>query len=308
MTKSWRIDDFMPEAAAYYRELELKFGAEIYHPLQATRFCLNHEDAKRCQRRTRNPRYANVLKGFQDAGTAGQNFADEYGSMQIEGAAWVDLPQTLKVLRNRILSEGSFLCQDFEYEDLQRSQTGWSYHQQDYIGVIFCEGNELKHNPWFQNLPLKPAKGETLLCQSENVDFESNHLIHHEKWFLPYADGSFRIGATYDEGDLSHHPTEEGKAKLIGAFHKLTPAAEGLMVIKHLAGLRPSTADARPLLGSHQTEQGLHVFNGLGSKGASLAPTLSKEFIDYLLDGKPLDPETDIRRFNTDDICDSQRE
>jgi glycine/D-amino acid oxidase-like deaminating enzyme len=78
----------------------------------------------------------------------------------------------------------------------------------------------------------------------------------------------------------------------------MTHQSYSLNIIDQPAGIRPSTRDARPFLGAHPTEQGLYIFNGLGSKGASLAPTLSREMADYIFQGKPLDPETDIQRFS----------
>jgi glycine/D-amino acid oxidase-like deaminating enzyme len=123
-------------------------------------------------------------------------------------------------------------------------------------------------------------------------------LLHHHKWMLPYPDGSFRLGATYDDADANPAPTEPGRQLLLDAFKKLFPDRPEPTVLKHLAGHRPSTPDARPLLGAHPTKTGLYLLNGLGSKGASLAPTLSRELCEFLLSGKALDPETDLRRFN----------
>ena len=220
MTKSWRIDDFAPAARSFYQLLEQSFGASIYHPIDATRFCLNAEDAKRCQRRIRNPRYNNVLDTFQEAGAEGSDFADDYGSARIKGAAWVDLPEVLRVLREHYAKSNRLLREDFAHTELSRSQEAWIYQNVPYRGVVFCEGGALKANPWFGQLPLTPAKGETLLCESSQPP-SPQKLVHHKKWFLPYEDGSFRIGATYDENNLNMDPTEQGKASLKRAFDHL---------------------------------------------------------------------------------------
>jgi glycine/D-amino acid oxidase-like deaminating enzyme len=70
-----------------------------------------------------------------------------------------------------------------------------------------------------------------------------------------------------------------------------------IKIEQHLAGLRPSTKDARPILGEHQEATGIFIFNGLGSKGTSLAPLLTLQFLNYLLEGTPFDSETDLSRF-----------
>jgi len=50
-------------------------------------------------------------------------------------------------------------------------------------------------------------------------------------------------------------------------------------------------------MGEHPENQGVYIFNGLGTKGYMMAPTLASELADFMLEQKPLDPETDIRRF-----------
>jgi glycine oxidase len=67
-------------------------------------------------------------------------------------------------------------------------------------------------------------------------------------------------------------------------------------IINQESGIRPTTRDRRPIIGTHQAFNKLHVFNGLGAKGYLLAPLLAKEFVTHLLTGAPLDPEVVINR------------
>ena len=297
MTKSWRIDEFAPEAREFYQALERESGRSLHHPIAITRFCLNAEDAKRARRRLRNPRYASVLESFQAPGAEGADYADLHGSLRISGGAWVDLPAVLDVLRTRYQRSGQFQVGNFDHGALARDEAGWCYAGQAFRGVIFCEGAALPANPWFGHLPLQAAKGETLLCRSGHLE-PPEKILHHDKWVLPYPDGSFRLGATYDDADPNPAPTAAARSEILHAFGQLNPGKPQPTILKHLAGHRPGTVDARPLLGAHPSESGLYLFNGLGSKGASLAPTLSRELCEFLLDGRALDPETDLRRFD----------
>ena len=88
-----------------------------------------------------------------------------------------------------------------------------------------------------------------------------------------------------------------GARELLDAARSFIAPQHALTVKQHYAGLRPTTKDIRPFIGDHPTEAGLHIFNGLGSKGASLAPELIRQFLAHLLEGEPLDPEIDIARF-----------
>ena len=46
----------------------------------------------------------------------------------------------------------------------------------------------------------------------------------------------------------------------------------------------------------HPDFKHLYLFNGLGAKGYLIAPLLAKEFVDYLIFDKPLDPEVNLVR------------
>lgn len=297
MTKSWRFDDFAPEAARFYAAIEQAFSVKLYHPIRARRFCLNADDAKRARRRCRNPRYATVLGEFDPPETTDGLFNNREGSFAIQGAAYVDLPRCVETLRAYFKRVGHYEDRIFTHQALERTDLGWSYAGQCYQRVVFCEGAALQANPWFRDLPLTPAKGETLLCHSKKLE-RADQLYHHSKWLLPYPDGTFRIGATYDEADPSPEPTKLAREELRQAFHSMMQAPQPLNILDQPAGIRPGTGDARPFLGAHRSEPALFILNGLGSKGAALAPTLGRELMEFIFENKALDAETDIRRFD----------
>ncbi len=297
MTKSWNFDHLLPAAEATYRDIEQPLGLNIYHPIPELRFCQNADDVKRVGRRMRNPRYQDVLGDFHEAAHAAPQFNDPHGSFDINQAAYVDLPTLVRALRKVFKEQCLFQDEVFEHAQLKRDGDGWKYKALRADKVIFCEGAAHRANPWFKELPLKPAKGETLLCQSPTLQLPPK-LFHHTKWFLPYPDGSFRIGATYDEADLTAEPTEARKNELLDAAKGALKAPHEIQITAHLAGIRPSTVDSRPIVGAHPKEPGLYVLNGLGSKGASTAPNMTTQLVEHLLDGRPLDPEVDLARYS----------
>ncbi len=40
------------------------------------------------------------------------------------------------------------------------------------------------------------------------------------------------------------------------------------------------------------------IFNGFGAKGGLLIPWYAKQFANHLVNGEPLDPAADIRRYD----------
>jgi glycine oxidase len=62
-------------------------------------------------------------------------------------------------------------------------------------------------------------------------------------------------------------------------------------------GIRPTTPDRRPILGAHPEHQNVLIFNGLGTKGVSLAPYFSQVLSELLENEVPLNKEVDIQRY-----------
>ncbi len=298
MTKTWNVDRLLPEAETTYRRIEQQFGIQVYHPVPLRRYCQHSADAKRLGRRMRNPRYHDVFGNFIPPGSEPEAILDTHGSVEILHAAYVDLPKLVLTLRNYFAETGRFRDETFAHSELTQQAHRWHYHGIDTDKVIFCEGIGMRENPWFRSLPLTPAKGETLILTSETLQLPQT-IYHHKKWILPYGDQSFRVGATYDEADLTPEPTPHGKAELFDAAREFIKPEHALAVQQHLAGIRPSTSDTRPLLGRHPEHPELFILNGLGSKGASLAPEMSRAMLDFLISETPLDPEVDIARFQT---------
>lgn len=296
MIKTWNFDALIPQAIATYRELEQTFGVELYHPIPLIRYCQHSIDAKRMAKRMRNPRYASVLGEPIPVGAGPNALEDTHGSFHIKQAAYTNLPKLLQILRQYFSDNGQFREETFIHDDLQKQDAQWRYHGLEADRVIFCEGTGMQTNPWFHWLPLTPAKGETLLLECPTLQLP-RAIYHHRKWLLPYGDHTYRLGATFDSDDDTPDPTEAGARELLDSARSFIAPHHTLTVKQHTAGLRPTTKDFRPFIGTHPSEPSLHIFNGLGSKGASLAPELIRQFLAYLLEGAPLDPEIDIARY-----------
>ena len=297
MTKTWNFDQVLPEAAKTYRSIEQQLSIQVYHPIPEVRFCQNEEDLKRAGRRMRNPRYQDVLSRMVVAGDAATEFNDDFGTFHIDQAAYVDLPLVVHTLRTSFAALGKLRDETFHHSELKPTAIGWQYRDLHTDNVIFCEGAAAQDNPWFKNLPLKPAKGETILCQIPTLRLPQM-LYHHKKWLLSYPDGTFRIGATYDASDLNDAPTESKKDELIRAAHEALKDSREIEVIEHIAGIRPSTVDSRPIIGAHPTRLGLYLVNGLGSKGASTAPSMTQQLTKHILEKTPIENEVVLTRFD----------
>ena len=296
MTKSWNFDQLLPEAEATYRSIENTLDIKIYHPLSALRFCQNKEDVKRLDRRLRNARYQDVLGKFHEPGSGNSNFNDRHGCFEIKKAAYVDLPKLVTSLQDTFLQKNQFRDEYFDHSELKKVGSTWQYRDIIAEDVTFCEGAAHSKNPWFSQIPLIPIKGETLHCYIPSLELAEG-LVHHKKWVLAYSDGSFRIGATYDESDNYPEPTENGKELLLDAACAALKRSHFIEPISHQAGIRPGTPDSKPIVGAHPDQRGLYLLNGLGSKGATTGPSMAKLLTEHILDGSLIDPVVDPQRF-----------
>jgi glycine/D-amino acid oxidase-like deaminating enzyme len=298
MTKSWAFDTLRSQAQEFYRALEQQFQRSFFHTIPLTRYCQQPDDLKRLGRRMRNPRYQAVIGRQYPRGTGHPALRDPFGHFEILQAAYVDIPALMNCLHSDFAQQGCWLDAGFDYNALQyqSKQSTWQYQGQHYQRVIFCEGCGLQHNPWFRYLPLKAAKGETLLLQAPTLTLP-HALYHHRKWLLAYPNGTLRLGSSYDEIDLSPLPTAQAYQNLLDAFHQMTQPNTDYRVIEQRAGHRPTTPDSRPILGEHPNHSGLFILNGLGSKGASLAPNMIEQLIQFIWEKKPLSPEVELLRW-----------
>ncbi len=182
----------------------------------------------------------------------------------------------------------------FDYKELIIHEEYISYKNETAKRIVFCEGHLVKHNPFFNWIPLVPAKGEIANLSIPNLNLDD--LIFNRDGFLFQTEpNAYRVGATYNWKTLNDEPTEEGLNELQKKVAAITN--EPYTILKHQAGVRPSSKDRRPIIGEHPKHKRLFIFNGLGTKGVMLAPYFSKNFVLFLSGKEALHDEVNVKRF-----------
>jgi len=170
-----------------------------------------------------------------------------------------------------------------------------SYQNIKALQVIFCEGPQATKNPFFSTLPFRLVKGELIVVALH----QPLEVIYNRRIFvLPQVANQAVVGATYDRQDLSARPTEKARQILEEKLRATFSLA--YTVRKQRVGIRPATFDRRPLIGIHPRYPQIGIFNGLGTKGVSLAPYLAKKFVEHLLLQKALPPEVQMSKVRLD--------
>ncbi len=291
--KTWRADTLLPFARQFYRQLEEALGLRCYHPRNILRVFTHSGEENDWLARSAEPGCAPYMAPEAAPGAYAQYTAPCLGYGETLQTAQVDLWSICRELRSRWQQQDCWLADTFDYAQLQLSKQGVQYRQYQARQLVFCEGWRLRSNPYFNYLPLQGNKGEVLIVQFPEVAFDK--MIKNKVFIAPLSTGDYWVGGSSHNHFADELPSEAGSSFVQQKLDEMirTP----YRVLAHRAAVRPTVRDRRPLLGRHPHHPQLAVFNGLGTKGASLAPYWAGEMVKMLLDGEMLDREVDIARF-----------
>jgi glycine/D-amino acid oxidase-like deaminating enzyme len=181
----------------------------------------------------------------------------------------------------------------FDYKDLHIEDTQIVYKGSLYDHVVFCGGYRALTNPLFNWLEIYPMKGEYLVCHIP--DLELQYHLKSKVSLIPLAEKDmYWCGATYDRYNEDPRSTEAGRNYLLKHLREIVQLP--ITIEHHGAGIRATTRDRRPYVGTHPQHSRIHLITGLGTKGASLAPYCAHAVADLLENGKAMPPEIDLLR------------
>lgn len=135
-------------------------------------------------------------------------------------------------------------------------------------------------------------KGELIYVKTEH---QPKVIYNRGVFVISKKNGVCKVGATYNNQNLTNLPTEEGKNELNRKLKELIKF--DYSIVDQKAGIRPATKDRRPLIGNHPKLKNVYIFNGLGAKGVSLAPFYANQLVSNLNGEIELDTEVNIERY-----------
>ncbi len=136
-------------------------------------------------------------------------------------------------------------------------------------------------------------KGEALIVSIPGLP--ANHIYKQGLNIVPWSDGLFWIGSTYEWDFKNVLPTPAWRLKVEKQLKNWLKIP--FEIIDHLASERPANMERRPFVGLHPAFNAVGIFNGMGAKGCSLAPFFAKQFCDYLVKESPIYADADVKRF-----------
>jgi glycine/D-amino acid oxidase-like deaminating enzyme len=292
IVKTWQIDTVMPAAVRMYEALEKKLGTSIVKQCNIINFHASEQMQKAFEDRiAENPTY---LSTQPLPNTIAAAFEAPFGHTVIDPCWLVNLENLLHYWRQNLIEKKAFVEDVFDFKKLESKADHIVYDKYTANKIIFCEGAKGQENPYFKQLPFAPNKGEALLVKINDLD--NRYIYKKAVSIVPWKNAVFWVGSNYEWDNYNDDPSPSFKEKTITVLNEwLTIPYE---VIDHIAGIRPANTQRRPFIGMHPVFKNIGIFNGMGTKGCSLAPYFAEQMTKHILNQTPIDNEATIDRFH----------
>ncbi|MED1794817.1 glycine oxidase ThiO [Brevibacillus nitrificans] len=134
-------------------------------------------------------------------------------------------------------------------------------------------------------IPVRPVRGQIAAVSSVGIPLRTV-IFGTSGYITPKKDGKIVIGATEDESGFQREVTLAGLASVLNGVMPYVPALHAAAFLEAWGGLRPATADGKPLLGPVPGWEGLSLAGGHFRNGILLSPVTAIRMADYLESGQ----------------------
>jgi hypothetical protein len=294
IVKSWRADEFIPNAASLYQAIEKELNTQFYFNTPILEIYNDHGNRNDWMNRSVTSGIGEFIGKDYNVDELPKSLNAPLGALELKHTGWLNATQFKNDLKKWLQSNNAYAEGNIEYHSLEKNGDFFHFHEFTFDKLIDCRGYYSSQSKSWNYLPFNPAKGEEIIFKSD-ADLWNNFIYHNTFKIIPTSNNEFRFGATYSWNDFTVDITNEAREKLINGLASLLDAP--YTITGQRAGIRPATKDRRPFMGQHPIEKNHFLFNGLGSKGVSSAPTLAKEMMEFLINQKPINAEYTLDRF-----------
>ncbi|MBO6879059.1 FAD-dependent oxidoreductase [Winogradskyella sp.] len=288
----WRAKEQLEIALPVYNKIEADLNIKIDYKLQILRRFASVEEQNLWFNASDKPKLEPYLS--TELVKNSNNAIDApYGFGEVLHAGRIDTETLIKAYKNFLKENNSLYKTRFKYDKLRFKSGTLQYEDMNAKHIVFAEGFGVKQNPYFNFIPLNGTKGEVLTIKAPELKLE--YAIKSSVFVIPVGNDLYTVGSTYNRDDKSNTPTQEGKNELFSKLRAFVTC--DFDVINHVAGIRPTVKDRRPLVGKHPEHKNLYVLNGLGTRGVMIAPYVAEKLYRFIENNEALDSEININRF-----------
>lgn len=292
MTPTYAADLLFPHLQQWYPEAERILNKKFFSPMPIYRPFLSLQEQEQWSIKAGETNLQRFVQKVHRSPMIGGALNDPWGGLELGLSGYLDVKAWVTAVRELLVDQGLYESQFFDEHELTLAEEV-SYRGITADRIVFCNGLAARQSRWFEYLPLRPLKGETLVVR---MNLPADRIISRGAYVVPTpVPGEFVVGSTYEHEPFLTEATEEGKAVLAGRLARLVNVP--VETVHQDWGIRPTVSDRRPLLGGHPKSDKVVIFNGLGTKGVSLAPYFASRLADWMDGIAALPDEVNISRF-----------
>ncbi|BAO76342.1 NAD(P)/FAD-dependent oxidoreductase [Winogradskyella sp. PG-2] len=289
----WKAKTQLELALPLYSNIENDLNIKVDYPLRILRRFTSIQEQNKWFTASDKPALETFLS-TQLVKNTNSEIEAPYGFGEVLHAGRVDTELLISCYKDFLKQNDCLKDITFQHSTVQFEANLILYKNYKASHLVFAEGFGVKHNPYFEDIPLTGSKGEILTIKAPELKID--YAIKSSVFVIPIGGDLYNVGSTYDNEDKSNLPTEKAKTELLLKVKSFIKC--DFEVVRHVAGVRPTVKDRRPLVGRHSEYNNLYVLNGLGTRGVMIAPYVAKELFKFIENNEALDAEIDIKRFN----------
>jgi glycine oxidase len=295
MSRTWMADKIFPEVNRFYSWAEEYLGHHFFHQQPIYRPFISIEEQNEWMGKSANHSLREYIQEVFTQSMYSHQVHDPFGGILLKNCGYLDMRAFLGAVRNHLFAKDSFIQERFDETRLAVTSTKVRYQDIEADKIIFCNGTAIKQSHLGGWLPIRLLKGETLEIEtSERLELIYNRGVY----MVPMPEPNrYKVGATYETKLLTPEVTEAGRLELEHKLRELINVP--FKVVNQEWGFRPTTPDRKPIIGLLPEYENVVIFNGLGTKGVSLAPYFSGHLLDWIAGKSEILPEVNINRFKS---------
>ena len=291
-TSIWESQIQLDFAEEFYPETERLLGKTFYHKLPIYRKFASIEEQNNWFLACDHPLTAAYLNSQLKTDQI-PHIHSSYFFGEVYNTGYLDVKQFVQSYQDYLMQNHLLINEHFDFSLLRIEKEQVVYNDFQAKQIVFAEGFSMLNNPFFNYLPLDGTKGELLYVKIPNLKLKS--IVKATVFIIPVGNDIYKVGATYNWHDKTDTLTAEAKSELITGLEALIDC--DYEIIDHVAGIRPTVKDRRPLVGSHYEHQNVYLLNGLGTRGVLLGPYLADKLIQNIENNVPLDTNINVARY-----------
>ena len=294
MVLTWKAQELFPFLQRFYEEIEILLNEKLLHNIPIYRPFNSIEELNEWQGKSADHRFNSFIKKVHRAPIYSEQVNNGMGGVEMKQTGYLNTKKLIKGYRKMLMDDSALIEDSFDHNMMNLQDNKIVYKGYSASKVVFCEGPAALNNPWFDKVKLVALKGEVLQIKAKEQLFK---ILSKGVFVLPQdeTNGSYIVGSTYERNNTSWEPTAKARKEIEEKLDQLVKF--DYRITDQKAGIRPTMVDRRPVIGCHPEENRIAIFNGLGTKGVSLAPYFSDHFARHLVQNHQLCNEIDVRRF-----------